>query len=133
MSGRARRGSPRETIVARAFDYASSYDVRAAREILQAEGQGRLVSGNPLMVQYDTRRIIVVFDYGSVVFFGYEEAACRSLLESLSKCAQRRNKIVSSDDLSLSLVARQRRPEGTDVLYIQGIQPRRRHCCCRGA
>jgi uncharacterized Rmd1/YagE family protein len=119
MPKRTRKGTARETIIARAYDYASSYDLRSAREILQAPRGARLVGAYPLMVQYDTHRIIVVFDYGSVVFFGYEEFECRALLESLGGCAQRKNKSIATDDLSLTLVPRRRRPEGTDVIYIQ--------------
>ena len=119
MPGRGREGSQGETIVARAYDFASSYDLRAARDVLLDGGRGRLLEANPLMVQFDARRIVAVFDYGSAVFFGYDDAACRALLESLAGCAQRTNKTVASDDLSLTLVSRQRKPEGTDVLYLQ--------------
>ena len=73
------------------------------------------------MVQHDARRIVAVYDCGSVVCFGYEDADCRAPLETLSGSAQRRNRRIAANDLSLTLVSRQRKPEGTDNLFIEEL------------
>jgi uncharacterized Rmd1/YagE family protein len=108
-----------EQIVVRAFDYASAYDLRAARELLTREPGGKVLGQNPLAIQVAPQTILVVFEYGSVVFFNYAADDCALLLERLKSCCQRPNRSVSTDEFVLNVAGRGKRPEGTDELTVK--------------
>ena len=72
----------RDRIIVRAFDYASSYDVRAARDVLEKELAGKSLVVNPLLVQFEPRRMVVVSDYGAIVFFNFGTATRKTSLRS---------------------------------------------------
>jgi uncharacterized Rmd1/YagE family protein len=63
--------------------------------------------------------MVLVLDYGSVVFFNHPESRWRLLLAHLSRCSHRKNKFVGEDEFVLYLAPRLKRPEGTDELYIK--------------
>jgi uncharacterized Rmd1/YagE family protein len=111
--------SDRDRITVRAFDYASSYDVRTARDVLEKEFAGKSLVANPLLVQFEPRRMVVVSDYGAIVFFNFTNHDTKNVIEKLKKCAQRPNTVVSEDEFVLYLAPRQRMPEGTDELHIR--------------
>jgi len=108
-----------ERIIARAFDVASSYDLRAAREILAADPGGKVLYGNPLTTQGAGHKIISVFDYGAIVFFNFEPDECDAVMEKLKPCTHRLNRMVSKDEFTLLLGGRVKRPEGTDELTVK--------------
>lgn len=108
-----------ERIFVRAFDVASLYDLRAARDRLSGELHGRVVMANPLVVEIRSRKLLAVFEYGTVVFFNFELLECESLIASLKPCAHRPNKEMGKDEFTLSLAGRGKRPEGTDELTIK--------------
>jgi uncharacterized Rmd1/YagE family protein len=70
-------------------------------------------------VQLDQRRLACVLDYGTVVFFNHSPGQCQQRMESLRPAAQRPNKLVSEDSYVLYLAPRQKKPEGTDELYVR--------------
>ncbi len=113
--------SEQEKILARAFDVASSYDLRIARELLQKEAKAKILYNDPLLVQLEKNRMVLIFDYGSIVFFDLSEQECREMLTRLRPCAQRENKFMSEDAFHLYLAPRQKKPEGTEELYIREI------------
>ena len=62
MTERAETSGGVAKIVVRVFDYASSYDLRIARELLAGFFFGKLLGDNPLTFQIDPRKIITVFE-----------------------------------------------------------------------
>ena len=111
-------GEARTPIRVSAIDVASSFDLREARSILERDG-GRMLEANPLLVQFDLRHMIAVFDYGAVVFFNYDRGECGMLLDRLKPAAVRENKSKSEDEYVLHTGPRLRKPEGTDELYVR--------------
>jgi uncharacterized Rmd1/YagE family protein len=108
-----------ERIVVRAFDVASLYDLRAARERLSGELHGRIAMTNPLLVQIRPRKLLVVFEYGTVVFFNFEPLECERVIAQLKTCSHRPNKEIGKDDFTLLLAPKGKRPEGTDELTVK--------------
>lgn len=113
--------SEQETLTVKAFDYASAYDVRKAREILEGTLRGKVLNTEPLLVQLDRNKLVNVFDYGSVVFFNVPSNEIEQIMAHLKQCAFRENKHISEDEFVLSLVPRQQKPAGTDVWYIKDL------------
>src|SRR6266851_10129021 len=103
-----------EKISVKAFDVASSFDLNAARKVLEEELHGKLLEDNPLLVQFNPQRMVGVFDYGAIVFFDVEPDERRSLIEKLKRFTQRENAIYSEDDFILNIASRTMKPEGTD-------------------
>ncbi len=110
-----------ETIFVKAYDIASAYDLAAGRKILEEDFEGKTLENSPLLVQLDPRKMIALFDYGSIVFFGVEREERRKIIEQLKPFAQRPNKIVSEDDFTLYISPQQKNPEGTDILFVKDI------------
>ncbi len=110
-----------ERILVKAFDYASSYDLRAAREILEKDFGGKTLVLDPLTVQFEQHRLVIVFNYGSIVFFNNDPRQIHEIMERLKGCAWRENKFLSEDDFLLYLTPQQKRPEGTDEWYVKEL------------
>jgi uncharacterized Rmd1/YagE family protein len=108
-----------DSIVARAFDSAASYDLRAAREPLVKRLNAKTLATNPLTLQCGPRKILVFFDYGSAVFFNFESQECDAILSFAAPFSQRPNKRVSTDSFTLYLTPRVRRPDGTEELTVR--------------
>jgi uncharacterized Rmd1/YagE family protein len=108
-----------DSIVARAFDSAASFDLRAARESLVRQLNAKLLEANPLTLQCGPRKIVVLFEYGSAVFFNFEPQECERVLSLAAPYAQRPNKRVSTDNFTLYLTPRVKRPDGTEELTIR--------------
>lgn len=108
-----------EKITVKAFDAASSYDLRSARELLEKTFGGKTLHASPLLVQTAPQKMTAVFDYGSVVFFNLEPAEYQKMLDALREVAQRPNRQPIEDDFVLYRSPRLRPPEGTDELYIR--------------
>ncbi|MER3523729.1 MAG: hypothetical protein C4326_06580 [Ignavibacteria bacterium] len=110
-----------ETVSVKAFDYASAYDLRKAREKLENTLGGKVLNAKPLLVQFDRNKLVNVFDYGSVVFFNVPPNEIEQVMAQLKQCAFRENKYISEDEFVLSLVPRQQKPAGKDVWYIKDV------------
>ncbi len=110
-----------ETIIVKAFDVASAYDLASARKVLEKELGAKVLENSPLLMHLDGRRMVAVFDYGSVVFFDLEQPDRRRIIDRLAEFATRPNRVVSEDDFTLHLSSRVKEPEGTDVLYVKEL------------
>lgn len=108
-----------ETIAVKAFDIASSYDLPKAREILEREPSAKVVKPDPLMVQFEEKKMLMVFRYGAIVFFNIEPIQMRRLTAHLNPSASRENKISSEDDFLLYISNRQKKPKGTNEWHIK--------------
>lgn len=108
-----------EKIVVKAYDVASSYDLKMAREILVKNFGGKILNTNPLLVQVGFHKKIVVADYGSIVFFNHSQAEITEVVDTLRVCAQRPNRRVSEDEFVLNLNAELKMPDGTEEMYIK--------------
>ena len=113
--------SESEKITVLAYDYASSYDLRSARDFLQKDLKGKTLQADPLLVQLEKNRMVAVFEYGSIVFFNLEEAGCKEIIEKLKPFAQRPNKFISEDNFVLYPGPRLKKPEGTEELVIREL------------
>lgn len=121
MSARDEAEAQQEKIFVKALDVASAYDLHAARKLLEEELKGKVLESTPLLIQFDPRRMVAVFDYGSIVFFNIDPRERTMLVDRLMPFAQRPNKTVSEDDFSLYLAAQPRDPEGTDELFVKEL------------
>lgn len=110
-----------ERIVVRAFDVASAYELRAARDVLASGTSPKVLNANPLILQFHSRKLLIVFEYGSIVFFNVDEDECRVYLDLLENCTVRPNRRVHRDDFALVLAPREKKPEGTDELYVKDL------------
>ncbi len=109
-----------EKIIARAFDNATSYDVKKSKEILEHDFLFKTLETNPLLVtEPHTKKMLAVLEYGVLVFFNFEELDIERITTALKVCSQRQNKIIHNDTFTLYLSPRLRKPEGTDELYIK--------------
>jgi uncharacterized Rmd1/YagE family protein len=108
-----------DRVVARAFDYASAYDLKAARDLLPREKSAKVLDADPLIVQIRSRAVVAVFEYGSCVFFNIEDAECRRIIDMLRPAAIRPNRSISTDEFLLNLGARQKAPAGTEELTVR--------------
>lgn len=108
-----------QKIVVKAFDTASSYDLKAARDILVNNFSGKILNLNPLLATTDINTMITVFDYGSIVCFNCTQAMITELVDTLRSCTQRPNKRINEDDFVLNLAPEYRSPEGTEEWFIK--------------
>jgi uncharacterized Rmd1/YagE family protein len=108
-----------EKIIVKAYDVASSYDLKAARDILVNNFAGKILSLNPLLAQTGFHKMIAVFDYGSIVFFNHSQAEITETLDTLRGCGQRPNRRFSEDDFVLNITSKLKMPEGTEELFIK--------------
>ena len=108
-----------EKIIVKAYDVASSYDLKAARDILVNYFAGKILSLNPLLAQTGFHKMIAVFDYGSIVFFNHSQAEITETLDTLRGCGQRPNRRFSEDDFVLNITSKLKMPEGTEELFIK--------------
>jgi uncharacterized Rmd1/YagE family protein len=108
-----------DKIFVKAFDIASSYDLHKAREILEQEPSARMVKPDPLLVQLEENKMLVVFRYGAIVFFNVQPREIQRLTDRLRPSAIRENKISSEDDFLLYITTQQKKPEGTSEWYIK--------------
>jgi len=108
-----------EKINVKAFDVASSYDLKAARDILVNNFGGKILNLNPLLAQLSFHKMITVFDYGSIVFFNHSQAEITETLDTMRGCVQRPNRRFSEDDFVLNITSTLKMPEGTEELYIK--------------
>lgn len=115
------RDTQSEKISVKAFDVASTFDVNAARKIVEEELHGKVLHNNPLLVQFSQTKMVGVFDYGAVVFFDVQREERREIIEKLKKFAQRENSVYSEDDFVLNLASHAKKPEGTDELFVREL------------
>ncbi|MFA6470146.1 MAG: RMD1 family protein [Bacteroidota bacterium] len=108
-----------EKISVKAFDVASSYDLKAARDILVNNFAGKILNPNPLLAQIGFHKMITVFDFGSIVFFNHTSAEITEAMDTLRTCAQRPNRRISEDDFVLNISSKLSMPEGTEELFIK--------------
>ncbi len=108
------------SIRVKAYDCASEYDLKAARDMITRDfPQARLLQLDPLLVQIGDSPAVAIFDYGAVVFFDLETAEIQHWLDKLKTCASRENKIICEDDFLLNLSFQQMSPVGTEEWHIK--------------
>jgi uncharacterized Rmd1/YagE family protein len=90
---------PIHSIPVLAFDIATSFDLTALRP--NAEKWGKVVERRPLIIEFKQSQYIVVFEYGSVIFFNFTHEEARSWLEQLKNYANRTNRREFSDNFTL--------------------------------
>ena len=110
-----------EKIIVKALDYASEFDLKAARDALLSQAGGKMLEDNPLLVQVAKQKMIMVFDYGAVVLFDHTDEEIREVLKMIDPCALRKNKRISRDEFTLYLAPRTKKPEGTDELTVKEV------------
>ncbi|MBE0558381.1 MAG: hypothetical protein IH628_14215, partial [Proteobacteria bacterium] len=54
-----------EKIIVKAFDYASEFDLKRAREVVLSSIGGKKLDDDPLLVQVSKQKMVMVFDYGA--------------------------------------------------------------------
>jgi uncharacterized Rmd1/YagE family protein len=108
-----------EKIFVKAFDVASSYDLKMARDVLVNNFSGKVLNLNPLLVQIAPRKNVVLFDYGSIIFFNHTDAEITETLDTLRGCTLRPNRRFSEDEFVLNITSRLQMPEGTEELFIK--------------
>ncbi len=108
-----------EKITVKAYDVASAFDLSRGRKMFEEEQLGKILHGNPLLVQFSASKMIGVFDYGSIVFFDIEQTERNTWIEKLKTYAVRENKSYSEDDFILYLAPHPKKPEGTDELVVK--------------
>lgn len=108
-----------EKIFVKAFDVASSYDLKMARDILVNNFAAKVLNMNPLLASTASRKMVVVFDYGSIVFFNHSQAEITEMLDTLRTCALRPNRRMSEDEYVLTITSKLQMPEGTEELFIK--------------
>lgn len=82
-----------------AFDIATSFDLVAMRSV--AETWGKVLEHNPLIVEFEPNKFMVVFEYGSVVTFSFSRSEVRGWLERLKQYAVRTNRREFTDSFTL--------------------------------
>jgi uncharacterized Rmd1/YagE family protein len=113
--------TPKTSIMVKAFDVASAYDLKAAREVFDHDTVAKPLLANPLLVQYPDGPIVAVFDYGSIVFFDFTDDGIRKITDQIARCAVRPNAIVSRDDFTLHVATQQAEPSGTDEMIVKEL------------
>jgi|SRR5689334_2808962 len=108
-----------ERVFVKAFDVASAYDLPAVRRVLEEELHGRILHNNPLLVQFDQRKMLGVYDYGALVFFEPAPVGRPEIIDLLKRFAVRVNSSYSEDDFILNIGPRAKKPEGTDELVVK--------------
>jgi uncharacterized Rmd1/YagE family protein len=121
MSARDELEAKQDEIFVKALDVASAYDLHSVRKVLEDDLKGTVLEHTPLLVQLAPRKIVAVFDYGSIVFFNIEPGERGSLVERLMPFTQRPNKTVSEDDFTLHVGMLPKDPEGTDELTVKEL------------
>ncbi len=82
-----------------AFDVATSFD--NIKLVTEFQNQVKLIVKDPLIWKLSGEKYLVVFDYGSVVFFNFNESEARLWLNKLKAFAQRTNRKEFTDSFTL--------------------------------
>lgn len=82
-----------------AYDVATSFNLKTLQ--VDAAAWGSVVARDPVIVQFADDRYIAVFDYGSVVFFNFDQEAARHWLGKLTPYASRMGREEFTDDFTL--------------------------------
>jgi required for meiotic nuclear division protein 1 len=110
-----------EQIFVKAYDVAASYDMRSVRDIFVNNFTAKILNSNPVLAELSPLKMVSVFDYGSIIFFNVGETEIGHIMETLQGSLQRPNKRISEDEYILYLSSRQRKPEGTEELYVKEL------------
>lgn len=105
-------------ITAKAYDIASAFDMKAAREIIEKKIGAKIINSSPLLADAGNSRMFAIFDYGSVVFFNFNDDDIMEIRNRIMITATRPNKIVSEDDFAIFTGKRTGQIESTDWLNI---------------
>jgi uncharacterized Rmd1/YagE family protein len=82
-----------------AYDVATSFNLKTLQ--VTAAEWGSIVSRDPVIVQFPDDRYMVVFDYGSLVFFNFTEETARHWINKLSDFATRWGREEFTDNFTL--------------------------------
>lgn len=105
------------TVPVQAFDVATSFDLAMLRP--QAELWGKLVEHSPLILELPQERYLVVFAYGSAVFFNFTNAEVRGWLDRLKPYATRTNRREYTDTFTLYIGNQKRGLASTEQLTVR--------------
>lgn len=105
------------TVSVLAYDIATSFDLANLRP--QAEAWGKLVERNPLILELEGDKYLVVFEYGSVVFFNFSEDEVRGWLLRLKPYAVRANRREFTDNFTLYIGDKRKRSPTTEELSVR--------------
>lgn len=100
-----------------AFDIATSFDLVAMRP--QAETWGKLIEHNPLIVEFEPSKFMVVFEYGSVVTFNFSRSEVRGWLDRLRPHAIRTNRREFTDNFTLYIGNQKQGTMTTEELSVR--------------
>ncbi len=82
-----------------AYDVATSFNLKALQ--VAAAEWGGIVARDPVIVQFPEERYMVVFDYGSIVFFNFTEETAHHWIGKLSAYASRMGRQEYADNFTL--------------------------------
>lgn len=82
-----------------AYDIATSFNLKTLQ--VTAADWGSVVARDPVIVQFPDDRYMVVFDYGSIVFFNFTEETARHWISKLSPFATRLGREEYTDNFML--------------------------------
>lgn len=106
---------PIHSIPVLAFDIATSFDLTALRP--NAEKWGKVVERSPFIIEFKSSQYIVIFEYGSLVFFNFTHEEARGWLDQLKNYANRTNRREFSDSFTL-YIGEKRGTASTEELSV---------------
>ena len=110
-------GMPQSTISVLAYDVATSFDLTGLRPA--AEAWGKLLERDPLIIEFEATKYMVVFEYGSVVFFNFSSAEISSWLGQLKVFAHRANRREFVDKFTLYIGDKKKKIATTEELTVK--------------
>lgn len=82
-----------------AFDVATNFNLKALQSA--ASKWGEVVARDPVIIAFPDKRYLVIFDYGSLVFFNFDKDAAARWIERLASFSSRMGREVYSDNFTL--------------------------------
>jgi uncharacterized Rmd1/YagE family protein len=107
------------TVSVKAYDLASGFDLGRAREILERTTLCKVLDQDPLLLQFEDQKILIVFSYGATVFFNIPQEETRTFIQHLRPSAIREYDQGREDDFLLHITSEEKQPEGTSKWYIR--------------
>lgn len=89
-----------------AYDIATNFNLKALQ--LAASEWGEVIGRDPVIIAFPNERYIVIFDYGSVVFFNFDDTAARHWFDKLTPFSSRMGREIYADNFTLHVG----KPEG---------------------
>jgi uncharacterized Rmd1/YagE family protein len=100
-----------------AYDVATSFDLTSLRPVV--EGWGKVVERDPLIIELAATKYMVIFEYGSVVFFNFSSTEISSWLAQLKSFAHRANRREFVDEFTLYIGDKKKKIATTEELTVK--------------